>query len=95
MAEEVVIPLEDPLDEWFELSYAQYLTIPRSVLQSMPAEWKERFAKCLTQLDEMIDWRPSEGRYWVELRDGKGRIARDPFKEYRHAPPVPFRENKS
>lgn len=42
----------EPIHEWFELSYAQYLTIPRSVLQSMPQEWQDRFVKCLEELKE-------------------------------------------
>jgi len=32
----------EPLHNWFELTYAQYLTIPRSILQSMPVEWQRR-----------------------------------------------------
>lgn len=59
----------DPVHTWFELSYAQYLTIPRSALQSMPAEWQQRFVQCLEELDEAIDWRPEEGCYKVELRE--------------------------
>lgn len=43
---------------WFELTYAQYLTIPRSVLQSMPSEWQAGFVALLEELDERIDWRP-------------------------------------
>ena len=31
-----VVIRRDAIDRWFELTYAQYLTIPRSVLQSMP-----------------------------------------------------------
>ena len=57
----------EPIHDWFELTYAQYLTIPRSVLQSMPVEWQARFVKCLQELDDAIDWRPKEGRYWVVL----------------------------
>ena len=72
----------DPIHEWFELSYAQYLTIPRSVLQSMPPEWQRRFVECLEELDATIDWRPADGRYWVELRDSKGRFQRDPLQDY-------------
>jgi hypothetical protein len=53
---------------WFELTYAQYLTIPRSVLQSMPDEWQARFVQCLEELDEAIDWRPaSDSQYRVSL----------------------------
>ena len=66
----------EPIHDWFELSYAQYLTIPRSVLQSMPTELQERFTTCLDELDETIDWRPKEGCYWVQLRDDKGRYKR-------------------
>lgn len=56
----MVLSLDDnePIHEWFELTYAQYLTIPRSVLQSMPVEWQRRFVQCLEELGETIDWRP-------------------------------------
>ncbi len=67
---------------WFELSYAQYLTIPRSVLQSMPHEWQRRFTKCLEELDAAIDWRPAEGQYWVSLKDSRGRYMHDPLMDY-------------
>jgi hypothetical protein len=59
---------DDPIHDWFELTYAQYLTIPRSVLQSMPVEWQRRFVRCLEQLDDAIDWRPaSHQQYRVTL----------------------------
>jgi hypothetical protein len=68
---------------WFELTYAQYLTIPRSLLQAMPPKWQRRFVACLNELDDTFDWRPEDGRYWVELRDGEGRFVADRLKEYR------------
>lgn len=71
-----------PVHTWFELSYAQYLTVPRSVLQSMPLEWQVRFAACLDELDEEIEWRPKKGRYWVSLKNDKGRFVRDPLADY-------------
>lgn len=70
------------IHDWFELTYAQYLTIPRSVLQSMPAEWQDKFVRLLDQLDNTIDWRPNKGRYWVMLKDGKGRYLHDPLMDY-------------
>jgi hypothetical protein len=72
----------DPVHTWFELSYAQYLTVPRSVLQSMPLEWQIRFVQCLEELDETIDWRPKSGRYWVKLKDDHGRYVEDEFMDY-------------
>jgi hypothetical protein len=72
----------EPIHLWFELTYAEYLTIPRSVLQSMPVEWQERLVQCLEELDETIDWRPQDGRYWVELRDAQGKFQADPLRDY-------------
>ncbi|MBC7486069.1 MAG: hypothetical protein H7282_04900 [Cytophagaceae bacterium] len=74
--------LHDAIHQWFELSYSQYLTIPRSVLQSMPSEWQKQFVKCLNELDEKIDWRPSKGRYWVQLKNEKGQYVHDPLMDY-------------
>ena len=72
----------EAIHNWFELSYAQYLTIPRSVLQSMPDEWQNSFVKLLNELDEKIDWRPENGHYWVKLRDDKGRYVVDNLMDY-------------
>lgn len=87
---EPILELSEPIHTWFELTYAQYLTIPRSVLQSMDPAWQARFVACLEELDATIDWRPPEGRYWVELRDAQGRYRRDPLQDYergrRHIP---------
>lgn len=74
----------DDVHNWFELSYAQYLTVPRSVLQSMPSEWQRKFVALLEEMDETIDWRPKEGRYWVRLKDSKGRYVADPLMDYEH-----------
>lgn len=79
---QIYIDDKEPIHEWFELSYAQYLTIPRSVLQSMPIEWQERFVKCLEELDDTIEWRPNDGCYWVQLKDDKGRYMKDDLQDY-------------
>lgn len=60
------------LQLWFELLYAEYLTIPRSVLQSMPDEWQSKMASLLEDLDGTIDWRPKDGGcYRVSLHHPK------------------------
>lgn len=74
--------MDEPIHLWFELSYAQYLTVPRSALQSMPVEWQRRFVACLKELDRSIDWRPRVGCYWVRLKDDAGRFMRDPLMDY-------------
>lgn len=75
-------PDTEAIHRWFELSYAQYLTVPRSVLQSMPEAWQRKFVALLEKMDEAIDWRPKQGRYWVQLKDGEGRWMRDPLMDY-------------
>lgn len=80
--DEPIIQAYEPIHLWFELSYAQYLTIPRSVLQSMPNLWQEQFCRLLDELDLTIDWRPKSGRYWVQLKDKRGRYVEDPLMDY-------------
>ena len=49
----------EPIHEWFELSYSNYLVIPRSVLQSMPVEWQDRFVAALEEMGKAfgyLDW---------------------------------------
>lgn len=70
------------IHDWFELTYAQYLTIPRSILQSMPDGWQKKFVALLNELDDTFDWRPKDGRYWVRLKDGEGRYCHDPLMDY-------------
>jgi hypothetical protein len=55
---------------YFGLSYADYLVLPRSVLQSMPEEWQLKFVSLLDELDE-TEWRDllPEGMYKVEYRN--------------------------
>jgi hypothetical protein len=50
-----------PLDvhTWFSLTYANYLVVPRSVLQSMPEDWQHRFTALLGEMDQAfghLDW---------------------------------------
>lgn len=59
-----------------------FMTIPRSVLQSMPGEWQSKFVGLLRELDRTIDWRPEEGQYWVQLKDDRGRYVDDPLMDY-------------
>lgn len=75
---------ESPINVWFELSYAQFLTVPRLVIESMPIEWQKKMAELLIELDDTFDWRPKEGRYWVRLKDAKGRFCDAPLGDYRY-----------
>jgi hypothetical protein len=74
--------MSEPINDWFELSYSQFLTVPRLVMQSMPLEWQEKMAALLQEMDDTFDWRP-EGRYWVKLKDANGRYCEAPLNDYR------------
>lgn len=67
---------------WFSLTYANYLVLPRAVLQSMPDEWQHRFVECLQEMERAfyhLDW-PT---YMVTARDSSnGRFKRDPIPHY-------------
>jgi hypothetical protein len=69
---------ECPINNWFELSYAQFLTVPRLVMQSMPQEWKEKMAALLNEMDDTFDWRPTDGTYWVKVKGEDGRLRNPP-----------------
>jgi hypothetical protein len=70
----------EPIHTWFELTYANYLAIPRSVLQSMPRSWQKKFVALLEQLDELIDWRRSGLE--ISRRDESGKFIVDDLVDY-------------
>jgi hypothetical protein len=74
---------EEVIQTWFELSYASYLVIPRSVLQSMSNEWQTKFVKLLNEIEEHEELIcPKEGVYEVRLKDDKNKVIHDYFKDY-------------
>lgn len=88
-AEEIMAQLKpEAIHNYFGLSYAQYLTLPRTALQSMPEEWQARFVACLHELDEAFDWKPHhENQFWVQMRGSKGQFLKlekhEPFMDYK------------
>lgn len=73
------------MEMFWGMSRAQYLTIPRSIIQEMSKEWQDKFAKLLNELDDSVDWRPDNATYWCLLRDNEtGRYISNPLAEYRH-----------
>lgn len=66
---------------YFGLTYANYLVVPRSVLQSMPTEWQHRFTALMGEMNEAfghLDF-PS---YEVHPKGDDGRFRRDPIPHY-------------
>lgn len=51
---------------WFGLTYANYLVLHRTLLQSMPDEWQNRFVACLRELDDAFSHIEKAEGYKVE-----------------------------
>lgn len=71
----------EAIHTWFNLTYANYLVMPRSVLQSMPNPWQRLFALLLDQADQRFGGLPWP-HYTVQARDGSGRFTKDPIPHY-------------
>lgn len=75
---------ESPVHGAFDLSYANYLVVPRSILESMPHEWQQDFIALMDELHERLKgWEPDRG-YVVQVRGHHGRFVGDRFSQYRH-----------
>ena len=70
---------------WFGLTYAQYLVLNRTMLQSMPIAWQAQFVNMLRSLAENFDPKLFPG-YRVQPVDKQGRFMKDPLPHYKHAP---------
>lgn len=81
--DKVILENEEPIHEYFGLSYANYLVLPRSVLQSMPEDWQEKFVSLLKQIPEVIaeDFEP-EGGYDVRAKDASFCFVTDSYSNY-------------
>jgi hypothetical protein len=79
------IVIDEPIHDWFGLTYARYLVVPRSVLQSMPIEWQHRLVEMLNELNAAL---PVHYSYEVRRRGRAGAFSSDPLNHYRHRGPV-------
>lgn len=58
---------------WFSLTYANYLVVPRTLLQSMPKDWQARFVVLLDELGDAFDHIPQADSY--DVRAGTWQMA--------------------
>ncbi|NCU33256.1 MAG: hypothetical protein EOM23_10085 [Candidatus Moranbacteria bacterium] len=77
-----MIKQEDYIHQYFGLTYASYLILQRSVMQSMPVKWQKKFVTLLEELDhatnKLTDLPPM---YTVNARDG-ARFIHDKYADY-------------
>jgi hypothetical protein len=65
------------VNDWFELSYASFLVIPRVILQDMPEEWQHKFVALLDELDARYPNQPEVGTR-VQVTDLDGNLIKTP-----------------
>jgi hypothetical protein len=66
---------------FFGLTYAAYLVVPRSVLQSMPPVWQRKLATLLDEGQELAAGLDIP-EYRVHAVDSDGKFCRDPYRDY-------------
>lgn len=74
----VVIEVTTKLWEWFGLSYASWLTLPRVLLHNMPSSWQDKLA---VLLDEYYEKYPNMHKLEIGTRvqiTQKGRLVKTP-----------------
>jgi hypothetical protein len=76
----------NPIHGLFGLSYAQWLILPRVVLQEMPQEWQARFVGLLDELYERFNWDSDEFSIRARAIGKDGRMVSMPerLENYRH-----------
>ncbi|HYQ23974.1 hypothetical protein [Stenotrophomonas sp.] len=78
-----------PAHQAFGQSRAAYFVVPRRTLQSMPAEWQERYIGLIAEARAYLPVDAFPQYQVTRLNDG--RYAADPHRRYRRAGPIPPR----
>jgi hypothetical protein len=74
----------DPIHQWFGLTYASYLVMPRSVLQQIDPKLQKKLVEVLTEICWYYDWPNSGADYQVTMRDEDGKYKQDILRNYRY-----------
>ncbi|WP_337234021.1 hypothetical protein [Proteus terrae] len=71
---------------WFGLSYASFLLIPRVLMHEMPTEWQDKMAALLHEYDETFDTSSVVSSVSVSGRNSDGKLTKLPdyILNYRH-----------
>jgi hypothetical protein len=72
----------EPVHLWFGLTYANYLVLHRSLMQSMPVEWQRRMVRCLAEFEDAFRHIERAEQYEVRVRGADGRYRPDPVPHY-------------
>jgi len=74
----------DRLWEWFGLSYASWLTIPRVLMHEMPDEWQDKMTDLIEEYQRTFPNQPNLGTRVQITKDGKLTKTPSWLINYRH-----------
>jgi hypothetical protein len=77
----------DRLWEYFGLTRASWITLPRTLMHEMPDKWQMKMAKLLEEWDDYWDWNDSDiGSTKVQITDENNKFMKIPewLINYRH-----------
>jgi hypothetical protein len=87
---------DEAIHGWFGLTYANYLVLHRTILQSMPPSWQREFVALLNELREAAQDVPGwDIEFWVRAKDEFGHFTKDRVPHYnRGRARVPLRKTR-
>ena len=89
-------PKSEAIHEWFELTYASYLVLPRSILQSLPDNLQRNLVACLNEIDSIcLEHGIATPSYKVIAIDENNKFMKDPYRDYERGRRDVLKENKN
>ena len=70
--------------DWFGLSHASWLVLPRVALQSMPSAWQVKFFALVRELEETIEYPEGYTGEFAVTMMRKNKFVRNCLPPYRH-----------
>ncbi len=79
-------PGHDKLHQWFGLSYASFLILPRVLMQAMPNKWQGKMAELLNDFGDEFDNMPDDAVNFTVRSTRNGKMIKMPdwLCRYRH-----------
>ncbi len=76
---------DQPIHEFFGLSYDNFIVLHRSIAQSMPVKWQTDMVLLLEEANDALNEIGFEGAasYTLHARNEQGRFTPDPVPHYR------------
>lgn len=80
----VCVREDGPVHEYFELTYASYKVLPRTLMQSMPIKWQERFVALMREMEDAYSHVSASfpGEYAVTPKKN-GKFCKETIPHYR------------